>query len=249
MEKLSQLKKNYFLYLDGKARHLAHLFIKRKHGTPLLLDYIGELYDSAKSDSAFKSNKFEVAYHNPISSELEFLIARVFFHYSNLKGFGWKIYLRRQFGKTAPDIRIEKGDKTIAIIEIKAKAGWIQPFFNSDRMGEDLSRWRSGKSDFNPKELIKRVQNQFQKYNKEYGIRPERVFILLPTLIHTHRKGSRRRMVDYESDFSKNSRLPKTNLILLSNNLSLDLSKNSDGSKYEPTKKLEHLFEILGKMK
>jgi len=155
-QKLTKLKKDYYNYLDRKARYIAYKLSKSQPATKLILDYIKELYESAKVDN-LKNNKFESAYHNPISSELEFLIARVLYHYSNFKKTDWKIYLRRQVGKTAPDIRIESNNKTLAIIEVKAKAGWIQPFFSKERYAKDMKKLRSGESDFDPRDLIKKL--------------------------------------------------------------------------------------------
>src|SRR3989344_7575268 len=98
-QKLIKLKKDYYNYLDRKARYIAYNISKKQKVTKLLLDYIGELYDSAKSEISFKNEKFEAAYHPPITSELEFLIARIFYYYSNFKKLEWKIYLRRQKGE------------------------------------------------------------------------------------------------------------------------------------------------------
>ncbi len=106
----------------------------------------------------------------------------------SLGDFDWAVYLRCQKGKTAPDIRIEHNGKTLAIIEIKAKAGWIQPFFSSERAMKDMAKLQDGKSDFNPDDLIKRVKDQFRKYYETYGIIPGQVFVLLPSLALVHRK-------------------------------------------------------------
>lgn len=248
MKKLSLLKKAYYNYLDRKARNLAHILKRRKNGTKLLLDYIEELYDSAKTDAEFGNEKFEAAYHNPISSELEFLVARTLYHYSNLKDLGWKIYLRRQRGKTAPDIRIDIGKRTIAVIEIKAKAGWIQPFFNIDRYKGDMLKFNSGKSLDDPRLRIAAVTKQFKKYYQEYKIKPKQVFIFLPTLIHVHRTRSKRTLINYLRDFARNSRLPESNLILLSGNLSLDLSRSTGRKNYQPTDHLEKLISRLERL-
>jgi hypothetical protein len=251
-QKLVTLKKDYYLHLDKKARYLAHKLSRGINVTTLILDYIKELYDSAKSESYFQKDdeKFEVAYHHPISSELEFLIARVLHHYSSYKKLKWKIYLRRQVKKTAPDIRIEnrRSSKTIAIIEVKAKAGWMQPFFSSERERKDMLRLKEQKSDFNPKELIKKVRKQLKKYHQTYHIARQRVFLFLPSLVSVHRKQSERQVKDYEEDFIRNSDLPRDNLILLSNNLLLDLSSNPSRKEYNPTERFKNFVSLLSEI-
>ncbi len=242
--KLISLKKNYYNYLDSKARYIAIKLSKKQKVTILLLDYIKELYESAK-DNNFNNEKFESAYHNPITSELEFLIARALYHYSIIKKTDWKIYLRRQFGKTAPDIRIESKNKTLAIIEVKAKAGWIQPFFSKETYFNDMKKLRSGESKFDPKDLIERLKNQLNKYRDTYNIKNKQIFMLLPSLIHVHRKNSSQKIKDYELQFSKNSGLPKENLILFSNNPSLDLSQKPIRKEYQATYKFENFIKLL----
>ncbi len=223
--KLILLKKRYYDYLDRKSRHIAYKLTKGSKVTPLILKYTAELYQAAKEERKFENKNFYTRYHAPISSELEFLIARTLFHFSNFKNLGWSIYLRKQEKKTAPDIRIDRNGKTIGIVEIKAKAGWIQSFFSSERAEKDRRRLESGKGDFNPDDLIKRMRSQLKKYEAVYKIKPEYVFLFLPTLRLVHRKKSQRKLKDYQMDFVKNSGLQKDNLILLSKNLNLDLSE------------------------
>jgi len=247
-QKLAKLKKDYYSHLDKKARYLAHKLSRGIDVTTLILDYIKELYDSAKSESNFQNEKFKVAYHNPISSELEFLIARVLHHYSSSKKLNWMIYLRKQVKKTAPDIRIERRRKTIAIIEVKAKAGWMQPFFSSERERKDMIKLKERKSDFDPRELIKKVRKQLKKYYQTYHIASRRVFLFLPSLVLVHREKSTRQVEDYEKDFIRNSDLPRDNLILLSNNLSLDLSSNPSRTEYNPTDRFKNFVSLLSEI-
>ena len=214
--------------------------------TNLLLKYINELYNSARLDASFKNKNFESAYHNPISSDLEFLVARILYHYSIYKKLNWKIYLRRQVGKTAPDIRIDKNGKTIAIVEIKAKAGWIQSFFSVEKFRKDMKRFKEGKTKKHPNELLKVVKKQFKKYYQEFNIKPDKIFVLLPTWALVHRKKSTLRVKDYYKEFAKNSGLPKDNLILLSNNLLLNLSSNSV-KQYLPTDRFERFIGKISK--
>ncbi len=244
-QKLIKLKKDYYVYLDIKARRIAGKLSNGNKVTKLLLNDINELYSSAKADSSFKNEKFEAAYHNPISSELEFLIARLLYHYANSKKLDWKIYLRRQVGKTAPDIRIEKNNITLAIIEVKAKAGWIQSFFSSERYKKDMDKLKSGKSNSDPRQSIEKVKKQLEKYYQTYNIKPKQVFVLLPSFTQVHRKRSSLEIKDYDNEFFKNSGLPKKNLILLSDNLSLDLSSNHYRKDYNPTNRFEDFISLL----
>ena len=243
--KLIQLKKTYYKYLDTKARRIAFNLFKGRKVTNLLLDYISELYDSVKVEKDFTNEKFESAYHPSITPELEFLIARILYHYSDIKNLNWKIYLRRQFQKTAPDVRIEREGKTIAVVEIKAKAGWMQPFFSKEREKKDMKRMKEGKSDFDPREFIKIARAQLFKYVKTYGISKDQIFLFLPTLSMVHRKTSKRKLSDYEKDFEENARLKKENFILLSKNLTLDLSPDCKRKDYQPTDRFERFIKKL----
>jgi len=247
MKKLIQLKKNYCKYLDTKARHIAFYLSKEQKITNLLLDYISELYDSVKVEKDFTNKKFESAYHPSVTPELEFLIARILYHYSNFKNLNWKIYLRRQFRKTVPDVRIEKDGKTIAVVEIKAKVGWMQYFFSKEREKKDLKKMKEGKSDWDPRKAIKVARNQLFKYVKTYKINKNQIFVFLPTLSMVHRKTSSRKLSDYEKDFAKNSGLKKENFLLLSKNLTLDLSPDCKRKDYQPTDKFERFIKRLRK--
>lgn len=213
----------------------------------MLLDYISELYDSVKVEKNFTNKKFESAYHAPVTSDLEFLIARILYHYSKIKNLDWKIYLRRQKKKTAPDIRIDKNNKTIAIVEIKARAGWIQPFFSKEREKKDIRKLKKGTSKFDPKDLIKKQKSQLSKYIKTFKINKEQIFMLLPTLSGVHRKTSNRKFSDYEKDFVRNSGLKKENFILLSKNLILDLDPECKRKDYQPTDRFEKFIKKLKK--
>lgn len=245
-QKLVILKKNYYNYMDRKARHIAYQLSKSRKVTKLLLDYIKELYECENNlKRSYKNDHFESAYHNPISSDLEFLVSRILYHYSKIKQMNWKIYLRRQIGKIAPDIRIEKDNKTIAIIEVKAKAGWIQCCFSSERLKKDIENFKEGKSKIDPKLLLKKFKSQFEKYHKELDINPSQVFVFLPTLALVHRKKSLLKINDYDKEFAKNSGLSKQSFILLSNNLLLDLSLKPSRTEYKPTSKFEDFVYSL----
>jgi hypothetical protein len=244
--KLIQLKGSYFDYLDRKARHLAFTLKSKRNVTKLILDYIKELYKSANLEKAYNNESFESAYHNPVSSEMEFMISRMLYHYSNLKNLGWKIYLRRQVGKTAPDIRIEKNNKTLAIIEIKARAGWIQCFLSQETFNKELYKYKNSNGRAaDPRVLNKRLKDQLKKYYETFNITRNHIYVLLPTLKEVHRTNSDLKINNYLSFFSKTSKLPKQNLILLSYNLSLNLGEESDRKDYNPSDLLEGFIKRL----
>ena len=237
-------KKLYYDSIDKMAKKIADNFVAGDLVTEDILKFINELYDSAKVEQSFKTAFFETAYHSPISSELEFYIARIFYHLSELEGKEWKILLRRQQGKTAPDIRIEKRGKTIAIVEIKAKAGWIQPFFSEQRYNVDKERFENGSS-FDPDALIVKSRKQLTKYSETFDITNNDIFLFLPTLALVHRKKYNTSLEEYRSYFSKTSGFPEENLILLSKNKSLDLSLAIEGKKLSPTSDFEKLLDKL----
>lgn len=235
----SESKRKLFVVLDRRARRIAGLARSGKNVTRYLLKLIHQLYEGAKSERKFQNQRFECAYHNPITSELEFLIARTIYH-TNPR---LKVYLRRQVDKMAPDIRIERGGRTVAVIELKSKAGWIQPFFSADREVRDQKKFEEGgKSAVAPKVKIAGVREQLLKYVGAFRIRKSQVFMLLPSLAHVHRKRSTRKLRDYRRDFARNSTLSRDNLILLSNLLTLDLSLEGNSRCYEPTDRLERFL-------
>lgn len=237
-------KKLYYDSIDKMAKKIADNFVAGGFITEEILKFINELYNSAKVEQSFKSSSFETAYHAPISSELEFYIARIFYHLSELERREWKILLRRQQGKTAPDIRIEKGGKTIAIVEIKAKAGWIQPFFSEQRYNVDKERFENGSS-FDPDALIVKSREQLTKYFQVFAITNDDIFLFLPTLALVHRKKYNTTLEEYRNYFSQTSGFPEENLILLSENKSLDLSLAIEGKELSPTRDFEKLLDKL----
>ncbi len=216
----------YYLKIDGNAKEVAIDFSNDSPITERVLNFIGSMYTCAKLEQKFKDDFFETAYHAPVTSDLEFFIARILYHYAKLIKRDWKILLRRQKGRTAPDIRLEKGNKTFAILEIKAKAGWIQPFLSLERYQHDKNRLQNGLSKFDPDDLIAQSRSQLKKYFEAFDITEKDVFLFLPTLALVHRKKYNTELEGYYQYFSTTSGLPKENLILLSQNKSLDLSKN-----------------------
>jgi hypothetical protein len=234
------------------ANNIAKLFsLEGKYSiTEEILKAIITLYDSAKIEQYFKEDDlFDSAYHTPITGEFEFFIARILYHLSNVKKCNWKILLRKQENKTAPDIRLLKNNKTIAVIEIKAKAGWMQCFFSPERLDSDIKRFESHKSKLNPLDLIENQKNQLKKYYETFEITNRDVFLLLPTFALVHRKKYTTELTGYYDYFEHNSGLPKENFILLSENLHLNLSKpNPNGEGLMPTSNFENLLTKLLKI-
>lgn len=236
-------KLSYLNSLDTTAKTLAIDFTNGKLITSRILQTIIELYRVAKVEQEFKNEYFETAYHSPITSELEFFIARILFHFSKENNKGWKILLRRQEGKTAPDIRLLKDNKTFAVIEIKAKAGWIQWFFSPERYANDRQKFEQGKSKYDIDALIQNARNQLTKYYDQFGLTNNDVYLFLPTLALVHRKKYKTDLAGYYKHFVFTSNLPVENFILLSKNKELDLSKGI--GELEPTDNFERLITKL----
>lgn len=241
-------KLKYYEELDSSALKIAQDLRSKKEVSAEIMNVIIDLYKAAKVEQRFvDQQKFESAYHSPITSELEFFISRILVHYSEVNKLGWKILLRKQKQKTAPDIRIERDGKTFAIIEIKAKAGWIQPFLSQDRFDYDMKRLNDKKSKFNPNDLINTSKAQLKKYMQTFNVESDGIFFLLPTLILVHRQRYKKELYDYTEYFKKTSGLPSDNLVLLSTNMLLDLSNvNGDGN-LSATKSFEYMMHRLHK--
>jgi hypothetical protein len=230
-----QKRLDYYMDLDENAKLLAREYSNKSLITEKILKIINSLYQYAKIEQEFKDEFFESAYHSPITGELEFLIARILFHFSQLNGKGWKIYLRRQESKTAPDIRLLKGNKTFAIIEVKAKAGWIQPFLSPERYNNDKNKFNNKKSKHDPDILISSSRSQLDKYFKTFKLESKDVYLFLPTLALVHRKKYLTDLPEYYNYFASTSGLPAENLIHLSRSI----------SQLEPTDNFERLLERL----
>lgn len=252
-EKLLENKIEYYNIIDTLAKNIARDFSENRDITQKILKSIWGLYSSVGSEKRFSDDHFKCAYHNPVTSELEFFISRILYHYSDINSLGWNILLRKQSkGKDGklhvPDILIKKNDKSLAIVEIKAKAGWIQPFFSSERVQKDLKRKHEGKSDYDPIEKIGQIRKGLEAYAYNFDLPYQKVYLLLPTLAMVHRKKSKRTIEDYKADFAKNSGLNKDNLILLSDNLNLNLdSRDLKDSELSPTKDFEDFINEIQK--
>jgi hypothetical protein len=241
--KMLKSKHSYYNDINDNANSIANDFTNGNKITLKVLEAIIEMYKSAKVEQSFKDEYFDTAYHPPITGELEFFIARILYHYSNLKNKKWKILLRKQENKTAPDIRLLKNDKTFAIIEIKAKAGWIQPFLSPERYQNDKIQLQGRDVVYNPDNLIATLNKQLTKYFGTFNISNNDVFFFLPTLALVHRKKYVTELPGYYEYFATTSGLPKENLILLSGNRRLDLSFNPVD--LEPTDNFEKMMNKL----
>lgn len=222
-------KLEHYISLDDSAKNIAISFTNNLKISEVILNQIINLYGKAKIEQHFKDDFFDSSYHAPITGDFEFFISRILYNLSKVKNKSWKILLRKQEKKYAPDIRIVRDGKTLFIVEIKAKAGWIQCFFSPDRYENDLNRFNTGrKPDFNPDDLNERVRKQFNNYHDAYNLPKNNIFLLLPTFALVHRKKYKTDLEQYYDFFEKQSGLPKNNLILLSSNLDLDLSNPKD---------------------
>lgn len=230
--------------IDRRSKSIALEFINSGLITENVIRTIIELYSSAQVERVLIDEHFEAAYHAPVTGELEFLISRILFHFSDKNKLRWKIYLRRQESSVAPDIRISKEDKTISVIEIKAKGGWIQPFLSLERYNSDTKKFNDGHH-FNPDDLIAKHRHQLNKYMITFGLTNKDVYYFLPTLALVHRKKYKSTLDDYFNYFSTTSQLPKENFILLSTNKRLDLGHKPNLTALEPTDHLERMIREL----
>lgn len=223
---------------------IALKFVNGNLITDDILKTIIELYASAQVERVLADEHFEAAYHAPVTGELEFFIARVIFHFSEEKKLQWKILLRRQESNVVPDIRILKDNKTISIIEIKAKGGWIQPFLSSEKYESDKIKFNAGHP-FNPQDLINKQKNQLSKYISTFSLDKSDIFFFLPTLALVHRKKYKATLANYYQYFSTTSQISKDNFILLSANLRLDLAHKPNITNLQPTDSFEKMLTRL----
>jgi hypothetical protein len=201
-----------------------------------LLKQISSIYMGAKVESIVEpSRKFSVAYHTPITGDLEFLIARTLYRYSLEKELGWEVHLRKPKKMNnrmlVPDVRIDKGGKTIGIIEIKARVGWMQPFFSEEQLQKGILRKERNPRAKDPQEIIQAARDQLEKYIKGFGLaesKRETMFMLVPSLAAAHRKKNTSSMsmdeiyLEYKKTFSDHSGLDQQNLVVLTKDLGYD---------------------------
>lgn len=209
--------KDFLNKIDNNAKLAVKQYLNKNLITSNVISFIIELYNKANEEKQFNSERFESAYHNSITSYFEFYFARILYHISENRKYGWKIYLRRQIGKSVPDIRLEKNGVTIVIIEIKVKGGWIQPFFSKERYNCDKIKFNQNKSKSNPKDIVNNILKQIKKYRSQFGNKIE-YFMIMPTLSMVHRNKYKSKYSDYKNRFSKLTKLSKSNFVLMSKN-------------------------------
>lgn len=246
---MKEIKKKYFDKIDERAKELSIMFSKGYPITEDIIKTIIELYSAAKIEQDYSEGNefFEAAYHTPVTGDLEFFISRILYHYSQLTNSHWKISLRKQEGKTAPDIRISKENRTIGVVEIKAKAGWIQPVFSPERYSYFKEKFDKKLNSYNPDDAIIKFKEQIDKYRISFDLTPTDVFVFLPTLKLVHRKKSQLTLDDYQSYFEKKSGLDRINWLLLSENFNLDLANPKKNEVLLPTNNFELFIKSLSK--
>lgn len=239
MSTLIDLKREYFNCLDRQANHIASKLADGKLVTKLLMRHISTIYESAKLEKTFENpSTFETAYHQPITSDLEFLVSRIIVNYSKKNNLDWKIYLRKQKKNcntnkyVVPDIRIENNGRLLCIIEIKAKGSWMQPFFKKSNNDKDPN--------------IIEAKKQLMKYSNFENCGKENIYLLLPTLTSISKKKGTEDASYHRKAFAENSGLNAKNLILLSNNVFLDLS-NPSKDDFDETTDFEEFIKVITK--
>lgn len=237
-QELKELNKKLYEAIDSVSKGIAEKLVGGEPVTESILVAISDLYNANRCDREFQNTNFETAYHESVTSKFEFLLSRILYHYSEMKNLGWKIYLRRQKGKAAPDIRIDRGKETIAILELKAKVGWIQPLFSKETFDKNLAKFKAGRSDKNPEDYVRRLNEQIENYAKTFGIERHRMYFILPSLREASRRKYNKKLEDYRSDFMNNSGVNLKNFIILSKNLKLNLDTENI-HELQPTSEFE----------
>ncbi len=250
---MEELRYNHFIAINDSAKSIAKKFSKGKIISEAVLKTIISLYKSAQTERRFREpGKFDCAYHAPVTHDFEFFIARILYYHNEIHKLGWEILLRKQKGGMVPDVRIAKNDKNIAIIEAKVKGGFIQHFLSEDRFNNDIIRFPSGETKYNPVEKVKEQREQLDKYLNHFEVDKENLFYVIPTLAMVHRKKYGKDAESYSTNFNKNSSIPKENFVLISNSLALDLAEDGHdiniNVEYEPTDRFERMLTKLSSL-
>jgi hypothetical protein len=219
-------RKKYFDTLDEMAQANANKLAKDEAVTDDLLKQIRSIYLGAKAEYLICEDEtdFDVAYHTSVTGDVEFLLARTLHHYNRILTLDWSVYLRCQRKGVAPDIRIERGEKTLSIIEIKSKVGWMQGFFSDEQFEAGLRRFKMNKTKSNPEEQRKKAHYQLHKYKDTFNVDMDYVYMLVPSLKQAHRKKSLATYSDYKNTFSRNAELPSSNLVVFTDDLRYEVS-------------------------
>jgi len=239
-----EIKKKYYALLDNAAKEMALDLSANRPVCEKLMLLIHELYESAKVSEYNKKGQYSSAYHNPITGDFEFIVSRTLSHYSDLNKLNWTISLRRQSNGCTPDVRVEIANETVFIIEIKVKAGWIQTLFSPRAYQNEMKKFKNGNA-ANPQEIIAGFRAQFAKYSDSFNSkRSIDVYCLLPTMTHVHRIRTTEiyTLDDYREFFAANSGLAKENLIMLSSNLTLNLSGEITRVELKATRELDKMI-------
>lgn len=237
------VENDYFNQLDKKANYISKKLSESKnisckrHATKVILCTINDIYNS----QIFKEDNFEYSLHSPVPEILEFFIARILYFYSKEKGKEWKIYSNIKYNGVKPDIRIESNDKTLAIIEIKTTVGSCQCLFSK----KIYNRETESKLKTHPDIVIDNLIKQLHKYEETF--KTKNIFVLVPTLKAAYRERDSEKVEDYRKWFNKKTDYPKNNLILLSNNLKLDLSKDLINQSLSPSEDFEKFIKKLNR--
>jgi len=238
-------KKEYFRILDMKAIEIAEELLKNQDVSIKMLNVVNVLYESSKLDF-LEDSSFDAAYHNPITSDFEFYLSRIFYHISEMRGLGWSVHLRRQKNNCAPDIRVDKDGIPLFIIEVKVKAGWMQEVFSDRRFKHDMDRFKNGADIPDPNDRVGRVSKQLDKYREKLNVPIENVYVVLASLANVHRKKYKDSNVDtYKDTFVKNTGLPKDNLVVLTKTLDKHLGNIMSVEEIEASNDFERIIDMI----
>lgn len=246
VNQLINTKLHYVEVLEALALKNAETLEADKGVTRSLVEQLDGIYKAAQVEKRYEDKEFyESAYHTPVTGDFEFLVARTLHHFGQKLNLGWKVSLRKQSAKAAPDIRLAIGERTVGIVELKTKLGWVQPFFSSQQREKDEKRRIDGKSEFDPKLWIEEWKKKFDKYEKVFKVRKEYVYLLVPSLHHVHRIKSDEKVPEYRQNFASNSGLPEHNLVLLSDDLKYDPGANKNNLPDGVTLEFERMVNEL----
>lgn len=235
--------KEVYISLDAKARIHSAEYSETGRITKNVIETIIQLYKDVSYEKEYNDYNFQSAYQMSVTPLFEFYLGRLFYNYFKQHKIDAIVYLRKQINKCAPDIRIEQKGKTKAIIEVKIKGGWIQPFFSQERYDDDVIKNSNKTRPFNPQTIVDKQNEQLQKYNVLFD--NPIVFVLLPTFNMIHRQKYTATLSDYKIVFHKRTGLPKKNLVVLSNNLLLNLGQIKESDAFDLTNEFEFMFDTI----
>lgn len=213
---LIHLREQHIEILDNFSKELAEEIKKGNLITGKMIQVIVNLYDTAKIEKKINENNgFSSSYHPPVTSDFEFIMARLIFHVGKIFNKDWKVDLRRQVNKATPDIRISKNNNTLWILELKVSLGWIRSFICPTFYKKSLEMKNNGKN-WNPDIFNKEQARQLEKYSETYSISKNRIFFVVPSLASIHYRRDSNGLVidDYRNHFKSVSGLSAENLVI-----------------------------------